>query len=376
MDSTDDTDQHGCDTDPENLYDPCHPCPQSGMINDSPLLRDILKQPRSLAETVEYQSGAGRSALHEAARLMTGRRLLLSGMGSSLYACYALSAGLAQHGMAATTSDSAELLHYHYRAYHDAVAVLVSRSGESIETLKLLPLLRAQGTRIVGVTDVADSTLARGADVTVLIHGDKDHLVAVQSYTATVITLMLLGAALLSNFDATPNELASAVKALSDYVPESVEHSADWRSFFNGAQVIYLLGRGRSLASIYEGALLFNEVAKFPSVPMEAAQFRHGPVEIVDERYRAIVFAPNDHTHELNVALAHDLIRLGGQVRLIGPRETDRGWWTTPEISAALAPLIEIIPVQCAALRLAEWRGFTPGEFRVATQVTSSESGF
>ena len=59
--------------------------------------------------------------------------------------------------------------------YRDAVAVLVSRSGESIETLKLLPLLKAQGTRIVGVTDVADSTLAREADVTVLIHGGKDH---------------------------------------------------------------------------------------------------------------------------------------------------------------------------------------------------------
>ena len=197
-----------------------------------------------------------------------------------------------------------------------------------------------------------------------------------QSYTATLITLRLLGAAVLNAFDAARTELEAAVKLLADYVPQCVEQSEGWRSFFDGAQVIHLLGRGRSIASIYEGALLFNEVAKFPSAPMEAAQFRHGPVEIVDERYRAIVFAPDDHTRELNIALAHDLNRLGGQVRLIGPGETDRGWWTTPEVSASLAPLIEIIPVQCAALRLAEWRGFTPGEFRVASQVTRSEAGF
>jgi glucosamine--fructose-6-phosphate aminotransferase (isomerizing) len=345
------------------------------MTNDSPLLRDILNQPHSLAETIHYQLGAGRPALHAAARLMTGQRILLSGMGSSLYACYALSAELAQHGVATTVIDSAELLHFHYNAYRDAAAVLVSRSGESIETLKLLPLLKAQGTRLVGVTDAGGSTLAREADGVVLLHGGKDHLVAVQSYTATLITLRLLGAALANEFEAARRELESTVKMLIDYVPQCAEQSAGWQSFFDRAEVVHLLGRGRSIASIDEGALLFNEVAKFPSVPMQAAQFRHGPVEIVDEHYRAIVFAPSDHTRELNVTLAHDLERLGGQVRLIGPDGTDQDWWATPVVPASLAPLVEIIPVQCAAMRLAEWRGFTPGEFRVATQVTHSETG-
>lgn len=340
------------------------------------LLRDILNQPHSLAETIDYQFDAGKSALHEAARLMSGKPLLLSGMGSSMFACHALSAELAQHGVVATLINTAELLHYYYQANRNAVAVLVSRSGESIETIKLLPLLKAQGTHIVGVTDVAGSTLAREADVTVMIHGGKDQLVAVQSYTATLIALHLLGAASWDAFDATQNELAAAGKSLADYVPQCVDQSARWRSFFDGAEVIHLLGRGRSIASILEGALLFNEVAKFPSVPMEAAQFRHGPVEIVDERYRAIVFAPDDPTRELNIALANDLNRLGGQTRLIGPHEADRAWWVTPDIPAPLAPLIEIVPVQCAALRLAEWRGFTPGEFRVAALVTSSETGF
>ena len=346
------------------------------MTSDSPLLRDILNQPQSLAATVDHQFSAGKSALLEATHLMTGQRILLSGMGSSLYACHALNAELTQHGLAATVIDTAELLHYYYYAYRDAVAVLVSRSGESIETLKLLPLLKAQGTHIIGVTDVDDSTLARKADVTVLIHGGKDHLVAVQSYTATLIALYLLGTALVNEIDVARADLEAAVMTLIDYVPRCVEQSAMWQSFFDGAQIIHLLGRGRSIASIHEGALLFNEVAKFPSVPMEAAQFRHGPVEIVDENYRAIVFAPNDHTRALNIALAHDLGRLGGQVRLIGPGEADRDWWATPSISASLAPLIEIILVQCAAMRLAEWRGFTPGEFRVATQVTRSESSF
>jgi len=367
------------------------------MTNNLPLLQDILNQPHSLARTVDYHFGAGQSALHDAAKMINGRRILLSGMGSSLYACYKLSVDLAAHGLTAAVIGTAELLHYHHHAYRDAVAVLVSRSGESIETIKSLPLLKAQGTRIVGVTDAAESALAREADVVVLIHGGKDQQVAVQSYTATLMALHLLGAVIIdssrdgsravgmsgvgdrpagSQFDAARRELDAVSSLLADYVPSCIESSRVWRSFFNGAHVIHLLGRGYSMASISEGALLFNEVAKFPAVPMEAAQFRHGPVEIVDESYRAIIFAPDDHARELNIALARDLSRLGGQTRLIGPPEANEMWWPTPIVPASLAPALEIIPIQCAAMRWAAWRGFTPGEFRVATQVTRSEAGF
>ncbi len=347
------------------------------MTNDSPLLTDILNQPQSLARTVDYHLRDGRATLHEAAQRLHDRSIVFSGMGSSHFACYTLSTELAAHGIASTVIDTAELLHYHYRAYRDAVAVLVSRSGESIETIKLLPQLKAQGTFVIGVTDIAESTLACAADLTVLIHGGRDHLVAVQSYTATLITLQLLGAVLLDQFDQAQADLSSAIEALRTFISECVTASAGetWRSFFDGVSVIHLLGRGRSIGSIHEGALLFNEVAKFPSVAQESAQFRHGPLEIVNEQFRAIVFAADDHTRELNLALAREVNRLGGQARLIGPHKPDRVWWSTPPVPSSLTPLIEIIPVQCAALRLAEWRGFMPGEFQVVTQVTRSETG-
>lgn len=347
------------------------------MTDNSPLLNDILNQPQSLAAAVEYHFGEGRAMWQAAAAQLRNRSIVFSGMGSSHFACHALSAELAAHGLATTVIDTAELLHYHYRAYRHAAVVLVSRSGESIETIKVLPLLKAQGTFVVGVTDVADSTLARQADLPVLIHGGRDHLVAVQSYTATLIALHVLGAALVDRLDQAREELIGAVEALRRFVPDSVAASADeaWRAFFEGAAVIHLLGRGRSLASIHEGALMFNEAARFPSVARESAQFRHGPLEIVDEGFRAIVFAPDDHTRELNIVLARDIQRLGGQARLIGPRGIDRDWWITPPAAPSLAPLIEIIPVQGAALRLAEWRGFAPGEFRVVSQVTRREDG-
>ncbi len=330
-----------------------------------PLLQNILAQPENLARVGDYHLGDGQSALRQAARgIGSARRLILSGMGSSLWACYPLCDYLAARGILSTVMDAAELLHYQQRACRDAVVILVSRSGESVEVVKLLPLCKTQGATIIGITNEPGSTLARQSDHVVLMASRADEAVAVQTYTATLATLYLLGAAVVAEPSAE-GELRSLIASMAAGMNEWVAASETWRSFFENASTIYLLARGASVASAMEGALLFHEVAKFPAISMGAGSFRHGPVEVVDDKFRAVVFAPNDATRELNLALARDLTRLGGQVHCIHP-----------DAPAALAPVIEIVPVQLAALRLAEWRGIVPGKFRVAAQVTRTEEGF
>ncbi len=329
----------------------------------TPLLQNILDQPANLVGVCDYHLGDGQLSLHQAARVIgSARRLILSGMGSSLFACYPLSNYLAAHGIASAVLDTAELLHYQQPAWQNAVVILVSRSGESVEVVKLLPSLHA--ATIIGITNEPDSTLARRAQHVVLMASCPDQAVAVQTYTATLATLYLLGAAAVGE-DQAERELRSVSASMASGMNQWAAASEAWRSFFESATSVYLLARGASIASAKEGALLFHEVAKFPAISMGAGNFRHGPVEVVDAKFRAIVFAPDDSTRELNLALARDLASLGGQVQFI-----------RAETPAALACVSEIVPVQLAALRLAEWRGIVPGSFRVAAQVTRSEEGF
>jgi glucosamine--fructose-6-phosphate aminotransferase (isomerizing) len=113
---------------------------------------------------------------------------------------------------------------------------------------------------------------------------------------------------------------------------------------------------------------------------MPIASFRHGPVEVVDDRFRAFVFAPQGKTRELNLGLARDLARFGAKIQLIGPRSTEsmRGVYSCelPEVPEMLAPLFEIVPLQAAALRTAQLRGIPPGSFRYAPQVAVDEATF
>jgi glucosamine--fructose-6-phosphate aminotransferase (isomerizing) len=344
------------------------------------LHHDILNQPQSLQRVVEYQLGEGRPALAEAAAAI-GRagRVVLTGMGSSLFACVPLQYLLISRGFACEVIDAAELVHYLSGSAKGAVVVLVSRSGESVEISRAIDRVGALAAATVGVTNEPEGRLARETRYPVLVNSCPDEMVAVQTYTGTLLTLLVLGYLVLEEPEPSwRGQVETAVESVSQTIARFEAKFDCPLDFPDGASSVYLLARGPSCASALEGALLFNEVAKAGSTAMGAGHFRHGPAEIVGADFRGIIFAPQGATRGLNIALARDLQSFGGRVRVVGPGCGDvEGFsWDTPGVPESVAPLVEIVPVQFAALRLAEQRGITPGSFRYVPQVTVSESGF
>jgi glutamine---fructose-6-phosphate transaminase (isomerizing) len=348
-----------------------------------PLLENIRTQPEALTQALDHHDGPGSPALLEAARVIRARRrVLFCAIGASYCASVPIATMLGGAGIEATVIDAAELLHFtHPMVESGSIIALVSRSGESVEIARLLPVLRARGATLIGVTNESGSQLAREADLTILMGSPPDQMVAVQSYVATLATLHLLGMAVLDQLDSTcRSEMEAVSVAMADAIPYWEEESQQWREFLEGARPLYLLARGYSLASALEGALLFHEVAKSPAIAMGAGSFRHGYVEAVDDQFRALLFPTAGQRGNLDVALAREIAGLGGMIRLVGPLAQDdkQGleWWEMPVTPSALAPILEIVPLQFAAYRLAEWRGVAPGSFRVLQQVVRSETAF
>jgi glucosamine--fructose-6-phosphate aminotransferase (isomerizing) len=262
----------------------------------------------------------------------------------------------------------------------ETACVLVSRSGESVEITRLLKRIQGRSAISVGVTNIPESGLAREVNRPILIASPPDEFVAIQTYTATVATFALLHAAMRDQLSVAAQELQATAEALSRWIAECVYRRDQWDGFLNSTGPYYLLGRGPGLGSVAEGVLLLHEIAKHAAVGMSIAQFRHGPIEVVDSAFHAIVFGTQPQTAELDAALANDLIVIGGTVRWLGP--------PVPGCTAPLLcnwpagvpkqfwSLIETIPLQCLAYRKAELMGVHPGEFRWAPQVTTAESGF
>ncbi len=335
-------------------------------MTESRLLLDIKAQPDSLRSVIELHSRGGLS--DTASLLRSAEDVIFTGMGSSLFACIPAAHLLIDKGVRASVVDAAELLYYQIAlCTRGTVVLLVSRSGETVEVVKLLHALKQKACRVIGVTNEPQSTLAREAEICILTGSRSDQLVALQTYTGTVTTLLMLAG--IEKPEHLPDALSQAITRLLDATPNS-----SWARALEKTPAVYLLGRGPSLASVREGALLFNESARAPSVAMTAASFRHGSVEVISPSFFGFVFATQPATAALDRQLAADIVTAGGQAVEIGPMSSELPSMTW--LDPVVAPVLEIVVVQIAAWWLAERKGIQAGTFQFAPLVTSTESGF
>ena len=348
-----------------------------------PMLSNILAQPASLKSVLDHQTSTGADDLRACAdvlRQSTGR-IVIAGMGASLFAALPATQALESAGHHVLHVDASELLHSGQESWRlDDVAVLVSRSGASIEIIGLADQLTRKGIPFLAVTNVAGTPLTTKAAATLFVSSAPDEIIAVQTYVGTLLSLLLLVEQLLAPDSRCLAEQAyTLLPKLSKHIGDSLEASTHWREFFMDADPLYLLGRGSALASLSEGALLFHETAKASAVAMSSGQFRHGPVEVVSPAFRALVLGSPSATRSLDWQLARDLVSMGASVRWLGPAmgsspEILTSW--PGEIPTAFLPLFDIVPLQIAAYRLALWRDVRPGSFRYAPEITDSETGF
>lgn len=337
------------------------------------LLANIQNQPAAWTVVLEGLTARRETLKRVAQVLESSKRVVLSGMGASFFASLSFSYRLNR----CMAIDSSDLLYFRRSEIDaDTTLVLVSRSGESVEVTKLVEIARDRGSRIIGITNVADSSLFQKSDICITMECPADEMVAIQTYTATVSLFALLDAEMRGQFSSAAEELTAATASIREWLPDCIAARLTWDRLLSSEQPIYLLGRGEALGSVAEGVLLMHETAKSPMVGMPVAQFRHGPVEAVDDSFRAIILGTQPTTRELDAALLDDLKKMGARAHWIGSDCADSLCAWPANVAERFTGLAEVIPLQLLAYRKAELRGIEPGKFRWAPLVTATETGF
>lgn len=339
----------------------------------SDILDDILIQP-ALLEAALQQHLTKDCPLDVAARgvmEMRPRRIVLTGMGSSLFASYAAYLHLLNVGLGAIWIPLAELLHYAAgQIGPDTLIIVVSQSGETVEALRLLADRRPN--TILAVTNNTESTLAREARWVIPTGAGPELSVATRTYTCSLLALTLLAGRIAG---ASPRELdanlSPAIAAAAQVAAQAPEQVAALPDIWRGDGPMTIIGRGPSLCTALSGGLIFKETAKFPVEGMSSAQFRHGPLEIAGPGHRAIICTAPGPTLALDSRLAAELGHNGSDVLVIGPGEEPAPQIALPE--SAYTELYAIIPLQLLARECAIQRGLDPGSFRYIGKVTTSE---
>jgi glutamine---fructose-6-phosphate transaminase (isomerizing) len=336
--------------------------------------RDLLSQPQALTRTVQ-QLTLSKELRGLASQLQKRKfkSVVLTGMGSSLHGLNPLLLQLTNADFPAVLVETSELIYYRRRLLNpDSLAIVVSQSGQSAEVIRLLTENRRH-TPIIAVTNTADSPLARRSNAVVLTQADQEFSVSCKTYVCALAALKFLGDRLCGvPAVRTTEELAGIIRPVSDYLSGWKNHVEAMVSQITGVRQLFLVGRGSSLATVGTGALILKESTQYPAEGLSSAAFRHGPFEMVGPETFVLVFAGDAKTKNLNKRLFEDIRQHGGKAEFVGQAVCECPYGL-PKVPPSLLPILEILPVQMLTLALAALNGRQPGQFRLASKITTTE---
>lgn len=343
-------------------------------IVEGAYVRDILAQPAALDLTVN-RLDVSVPLRRLAERLQGGefRRVVLTGMGSSLFALYPLHLALTAGGYSSIWVDNSELVHYQPRLLEpDTIVVAVSQSGRSAETVRLLDV-NAGRAPIVGVTNTPGSPLGTRADAVLLTHAGEESTVSCKTYVTTLVALEALSVVLTGgDLDRARADLEAAGPAAAAYLDAWRTHAADCASLAEGARSLFIAGRGPSLAAALTGGLITKESTHVPTEGMSTAAFRHGPMEALGPSVLVVILSGDARTRALNVGIHDEIRTLGHRAELLG-EDASRPAMRLPHAPESVRPVLEILPIQMLTLGLASLAGIEAGRFTLASKITATE---
>ena len=350
-------------------------------MTDNPYILDILSQPAAVKDAITKFDPAPLAPLAAANGRGSFDRIVLSGMGGSLYASYPAWLTLAAAGQPALWVDTAELIH-HAPGLITAKTLLwlFSQSGKSAEIVSALDFDRVQrpAALLAAVNDL-DSSLAQAgktfndSSAFVPIDAEVEKTVSTRTYTNTLAIGQLAALALLGrSIDSARASLLETAAAMEEYLSNWEERVEKLSQQIRYPKRLAILGRGPSMAAVYTGTLILGEAAKFMAAPYQAGEFRHGPLELANPDLTVLLFAGPEETRDLNRRLFGDLRKYQVNVFWIGPGSGE-GQIELPDVPAIGRPMMEILPIQLLSIHLARQIGVEPGHFFRTGKITLSE---
>ena len=262
--------------------------------------------------------------------------------------------------------------------YRDAVlpkgglALFVSQSGETADTLAALRHCRTLGQSIASVVNVPESTIARESDTVFPTHaGPEIGVASTKAFTCQLAVLASLaiaagrarGTLSRSGEQRHIRTLLEIPRLINRLLGDDEKFAAIAQELAKAQDVLFL-GRGLSYPIALEGALKLKEISYIHAEGYAAGEMKHGPIALIDETVPVIVVAPSDSLFDKTVSNMHETMARGGRVILISDKRGielagDNAWMRieVPEIDPLFAPILYAVPVQLLAYHAAVLKG-------------------
>ncbi|MSO85888.1 MAG: glutamine--fructose-6-phosphate transaminase (isomerizing) [Rhodospirillales bacterium] len=356
------------------------------------MLKEIYEQPQAIGDTLasfiapatrvvtlpalpfDFAAAPreGRDII-SAAGFAAAPRITLVACGTSHHACMIARYWMERIAKLPAETDVASEFRYREPGLEaGGIALFVSQSGETADTLAALRHARKRGQKTIAVVNVPESTMAREADMVLHTNaGPEIGVASTKAFTtqlAVLACLTLAAARARGAIDAAEAaRLAGALTEVPARAAEVLKHDQALREIaveVARARDVLYLGRGTSYPVALEGALKLKEISYIHAEGHAAGEMKHGPIALIDDAVPVIVIAPSDALFEKTAANLEEVIARGGRVIFLsdapGAKKLARIARTTvvlPEVDPFVAPILYAIPVQLLAYHVAVLKG-------------------
>ncbi len=341
------------------------------------MLKEIYEQERTIRDTMRgrLRADTGETVLGGLSeyldRIVQARRLYITACGTSWHAGLIGKYILEQFAGIPVHVEYASEFRYRETILDSATVVIaITQSGETADTLAAIRKAREEGALTVGICNVVGSSIARETDCGVYTHaGPEIGVASTKAFTAQVTVLYLLAMLLGQRRNMEPHDRRKIIVALNDVdnlvtntLRQNEAIKAIARDNMNVDNYLYL-GRGLNFPIALEGALKCKEISYIHAEGYPAAEMKHGPIALIDEKMPVVVIAPHDRTFDKIISNIREVKARHGRVITV----TDHRCPAIEEVSdfiievgdmhPVVFPLVAVIPLQILAYHLAVFRG-------------------
>ncbi len=338
--------------------------------------KEIYEQPAVIGDTLgTYYNALSRAVVMPAMPfdIAVVPKITMVACGTAFYACMVAKYWFERIARISVEIDVASEFRYREAALPaGGLAIFVSQSGETADTLAALRYCREQGQHILSVVNVPESSIARESDVVLPTHaGPEIGVASTKAFTCQLVVLACLAVAAArargTIDEATEAELTHALVEVPMAASEVLKHDDRIEKIaadIAKARDVLYLGRGALYPIALEGALKLKEISYIHAEGYAAGEMKHGPIALIDPAVPVVVLAPSDRLFAKTVSNMHEVIARGGRILLVtdvaGEKSAgDGAAWTLvlPDMHEFVAPILQAIPVQLLAYHAAVSKG-------------------
>ena len=337
------------------------------------MAKEIAEQPEvvghTLAEYVDFgerQVRMPEKLPFDFARLS---RLTITACGTASYAGLAAKYWFERVARLPVEVDIASEFRYREAPLpKDGLAIVVSQSGETADTLAALRYCKAQGQHTLAIVNVPESTIARESEVVLRTHaGPEIGVASTKAFTCQLTALACLaifagrqrGTISREEERALVGALVEAPRHMAEILRDEKHIAAIAREVAGARDVLYL-GRGINYPLALEGALKLKEISYIHAEGYAAGELKHGPIALIDENVPVIVIAPRDDLYEKTMSNMEEVAARGGRIVLLTDAEAHASearrkfqHIRVPKAHPFISPLLYAVPVQLIAYHAA-----------------------